>query len=205
MLPADRLGHHDHWVDRILDDELKIWLRANIGNGAMSVRAMVVLRDLDVCWLCNDHVSLAELSMDHVVPKSHGGTNDASNLRVAHKSCNSRRSNFHCPRCDSEPHICRAFIRSRAIPKMPSAKRKKAKSKGVSVKIVDSVSHVGSESAWDKALRLTSVSNGSKDVRCVCGHLRSHHRGPMEMGPCACCARRNFRVPKQDPKRSVLI
>ena len=117
MSPIDRLGTVDCWVDRILDDELKRWLRARIDSGPMSIRAIVVLRDLDVCWLCNNHVLFRHLSMDHVIPRSHGGSNGAENLRVAHDVCNSRRSNNNCPRCVSDPHVCHVFISSRVVPK----------------------------------------------------------------------------------------
>lgn len=50
------------------------------------------------CWLCGQHVDqtlpanhdLAR-SIDHVIPRSLGGTNERSNLRLAHRRCNSRR------------------------------------------------------------------------------------------------------------------
>lgn len=33
------------------------------------------------------------LTLDHIVPVSRGGTNDANNLRPAHRGCNSKRGN----------------------------------------------------------------------------------------------------------------
>jgi hypothetical protein len=52
------------------------------------------------CWLCGQEVNpdfywpnpLAG-SVDHVIPVSRGGTDARSNLRLAHVSCNSRKSN----------------------------------------------------------------------------------------------------------------
>jgi transposase-like protein len=59
-------------------------------------------RDGWTCHLCNkpvpqdinySHDSYNPLypSLDHVVPRSHGGTDDPSNLRLAHTLCNSQR------------------------------------------------------------------------------------------------------------------
>lgn len=45
-----------------------------------------------ICWLCNLHVSRNDFSIDHVIPRSKGGTNAIDNLRVAHKVCNSIKS-----------------------------------------------------------------------------------------------------------------
>jgi len=50
-------------------------------------------RDLRLCWICGLFVSETAASRDHVVPRSHGGTRAPSNLRLAHKLCNSRRGN----------------------------------------------------------------------------------------------------------------
>lgn len=43
-----------------------------------------------ICWLCG--LPGAD-TRDHVRPISKGGTNDPSNLRPAHRACNSRRGN----------------------------------------------------------------------------------------------------------------
>ena len=55
-------------------------------------------RDGWVCWLCGNAVdpgaqvgSANAASMDHVLPRKHGGTTDDANLRLAHRRCNSRR------------------------------------------------------------------------------------------------------------------
>lgn len=59
-------------------------------------------RVLDVygttCHLCAQPIDLslafpdgASLSIDHIVPRSRGGSDDIANLRPAHLSCNSSR------------------------------------------------------------------------------------------------------------------
>ena len=55
-------------------------------------------RDGGVCWLCSSDVDLdvprtapGAPTVDHVVPRAHGGTSDPANLRLAHRRCNGAR------------------------------------------------------------------------------------------------------------------
>lgn len=41
------------------------------------------------CYLCGKPIKEKELSLDHCVPLSRGGTNEPSNWRATHKKCNS--------------------------------------------------------------------------------------------------------------------
>lgn len=50
-------------------------------------------RDNGVCWICGKHVELEDASRDHFVPRSKGGINNITNLKLAHKLCNSKRGN----------------------------------------------------------------------------------------------------------------
>jgi 5-methylcytosine-specific restriction endonuclease McrA len=43
-----------------------------------------------VCWLCGGE---GADSLDHVIPRSLGGTDELGNLRPAHRACNARRGN----------------------------------------------------------------------------------------------------------------
>jgi hypothetical protein len=61
---------------------------------------IAVLGDRDdwTCWVCAGDVdphavagSPHAASVDHVVPRARGGTNDPANLRLAHRRCNGRR------------------------------------------------------------------------------------------------------------------
>nr|DAR25287.1 MAG TPA: HNHc [Caudoviricetes sp.] len=58
----------------------------------------VISRYGAVCWLCHLAIDLAlprmspgGFTIDHVVPRSKGGTDDLANLRPAHRECNLRR------------------------------------------------------------------------------------------------------------------
>ena len=53
--------------------------------------SLVYERDSGICGICHKHVPLDEASLDHIVPKSHGGQHVASNLQLAHGVCNSKR------------------------------------------------------------------------------------------------------------------
>ena len=60
--------------------------------------AALAARDGAVCWLCGNDVDPAAPrgsawagSVDHVVPKARGGGDEPGNLRLAHRSCNTRR------------------------------------------------------------------------------------------------------------------
>jgi 5-methylcytosine-specific restriction endonuclease McrA len=56
-------------------------------------RESIFIRDRWVCGICRKHVKRLDASIDHLVPVSRGGTNDAANLRLAHLRCNVRRHN----------------------------------------------------------------------------------------------------------------
>ena len=43
------------------------------------------------CWLCGEHVPLAEATLEHIQPLSEGGNSHAENLAVSHDGCNHRR------------------------------------------------------------------------------------------------------------------
>ena len=58
-------------------------------------RRGVLQRDQHRCAYCRARAE----TVDHVVPRSRGGTNEASNLRLAHRRCNGRRGS-HLPELD---------------------------------------------------------------------------------------------------------
>ncbi len=65
------------------------------------VRLAYGIRDKWVCHLCGSQIVQPgpgtdrnlELSLDHLVPRSHGGSDYPSNIKVAHGGCNSGRGN----------------------------------------------------------------------------------------------------------------
>lgn len=54
----------------------------------------LVLRDGEGCFLCKKPFKLDEdITFDHWIPRSKGGTWDLENLRLAHKRCNALKGN----------------------------------------------------------------------------------------------------------------
>lgn len=68
--------------------------------------ADLAARDGWWCWLCGGEIdptapanSAGSGTVDHLVPRSRGGGNEPSNLRLAHRRCNVRRGS-HLPELD---------------------------------------------------------------------------------------------------------
>ena len=53
----------------------------------------IYIRDKGMCGICKKKLSMAQVTIDHILPLSKGGTHEPKNVRVAHFSCNSRRGN----------------------------------------------------------------------------------------------------------------
>ncbi len=59
-------------------------------------RLAIYLRDSFACQYCAadlHHVAPEIITLDHIVPRSKGGTNSTTNLMTACKTCNSTRGN----------------------------------------------------------------------------------------------------------------
>ena len=56
------------------------------------VREAIAKRDGPNCWLCGKPFAPKERpTLDHVTPKSMGGSHRLPNLKIAHYSCNTKR------------------------------------------------------------------------------------------------------------------
>lgn len=45
------------------------------------------------CYVCGEHVSPHEATLEHILPVSKGGTDEMDNLSISHQACNKRRGN----------------------------------------------------------------------------------------------------------------
>lgn len=57
------------------------------------LRVAVIERDGFVCGLCGGEVEPDDVHIDHIFPKSLGGSDRLDNLQVAHSLCNMRKGN----------------------------------------------------------------------------------------------------------------
>lgn len=58
-----------------------------------TLRALILYRDGDHCYICNKKLNKTEISLDHLIPRSSGGKDCLSNLKVCCKTCNQIKSN----------------------------------------------------------------------------------------------------------------
>jgi ATP adenylyltransferase len=58
------------------------------------------------CAICGLGVDLASANLDHIVPRSKGGRNDIFNLRVTHRTCNTKRGN----QMEDSPEVREAWL-----------------------------------------------------------------------------------------------
>lgn len=75
----------------------------NMGSKrSRSKRKQIIARDGAICYWCKEPFTLLgmrhsqiqyDATLDHIVEVKNGGTNDISNLVLAHRECNNYRSN----------------------------------------------------------------------------------------------------------------
>lgn len=53
-----------------------------------ALRQLVIARDGYVCGLCGGDVESGDIHIDHIRPRSRGGSDKPENLQVAHSFCN---------------------------------------------------------------------------------------------------------------------
>lgn len=58
-------------------------------------RIRIHARDGGQCQLCGEAVTYDEMHLDHILPRSLGGSDDDGNLRTTHPSCNLSRGNAY--------------------------------------------------------------------------------------------------------------
>ena len=62
--------------------------RAMRTNARVGKRERAKMRTGGRCWYCGEHIPRGETTLDHVIPRSHGGRKRNDNLVLACKRCN---------------------------------------------------------------------------------------------------------------------
>src|ERR1051325_8818606 len=70
-----------------------------------SKRASIIARDDSTCYLCHRVLDYDEITIDHVKPKSRGGTNARDNLKVACFRCNGIKGERLVSECKPEEFL----------------------------------------------------------------------------------------------------
>jgi hypothetical protein len=76
------------------DAPVIVQLLANVRVPRMALRptrANIMVRDEEMCQYCGKH--FRELTLDHVIPRSRGGTSTWENLVACCRACNGRKGN----------------------------------------------------------------------------------------------------------------
>ena len=57
-------------------------------NAKKRARRLLIERDGESCWLCGEATKPFDRTLEHLEPRSRGGTDDLDNLVLAHVACN---------------------------------------------------------------------------------------------------------------------
>lgn len=57
-------------------------------------RNLLVQRDGLLCGVCGFEMDIEEITIDHIIPLTRGGTDEATNLRLAHAKCNVPKGSY---------------------------------------------------------------------------------------------------------------
>lgn len=49
------------------------------------------------CWVCRQHVEPADATLEHITPRSEGGSSHLENLAISHGRCNQQRHHAATP------------------------------------------------------------------------------------------------------------
>ena len=84
---------HDEWpVPSVIRRRTYINVRRRREQSGMK-RLRIYMRDKFRCQYCGEKKGVAELTLDHILPRSRGGDNSPVNIVTACIKCNSRKSN----------------------------------------------------------------------------------------------------------------
>ena len=89
-------GHYRAFLDGAPMDELpsakpvnkpKVKTVASVSKST-KVRRNLIERDGNGCWFCGEAMTPFDTTIEHLIPKSKGGTNALANYALAHRQCN---------------------------------------------------------------------------------------------------------------------
>lgn len=71
------------------------WNRSYRGREKAWIRRALIRRDGCVCSLCEEPIAtMKDVTLDHIVPRSRGGSDTIENLQLAHERCNQAKDSM---------------------------------------------------------------------------------------------------------------
>ena len=66
---------------------------SRLGNTRMRIykTISVQLHGVVPCWVCAEHVAVQDATLEHIQPRSAGGSSHLENLAISHARCNQAR------------------------------------------------------------------------------------------------------------------
>lgn len=96
----------------------KLTHKLNKKSSAKDKRLAILKRDNEECVYCHTYLTMATLTLDHIVPQSRGGSNKESNLCASCATCNVAKG-------DMGVEEFKASIKANGIPKTRNQKPEK--------------------------------------------------------------------------------
>src|SRR6478672_7841177 len=87
-----RSAHAEFQVPSVIRRRIYINVRRRREQSGMR-RLRIYMRDKFRCQYCGDKKAAAQLTLDHILPRSRGGDNSPVNIVTACVACNNRKSN----------------------------------------------------------------------------------------------------------------
>lgn len=87
-------GNHLDYKEIWYDQGQELFLRIVMNDSYSENREILKKTSFKICGLCGHRIKDRDLTVDHIVPLSRGGTNELNNLRLVHSSCNQIKGNL---------------------------------------------------------------------------------------------------------------
>ena len=86
----------DAAVDEIERASRSYWTKGKVaylgenggGKARRRLRRAIIERDGADCWLCGNEMPMQDRTVEHLIAKSNGGTDELDNLALCHEACN---------------------------------------------------------------------------------------------------------------------
>lgn len=88
---SDQVMNRNEWEKGFISHLKYLPGKKRLKSGALDTnrRRRIYKVTMGICYLCGKFVPYEEMTVDHVIPRSKGGSSSLKNLRPTHRKCNS--------------------------------------------------------------------------------------------------------------------